>query len=261
MTDSELQSLRLAGFAAAAAVALVWQRLRPHDRGYRARGANLGLWVIGGVVTAAVCGGCAFSAARWAGDAGVGLLHAVTLPPWAGVLIVVLGLDAVSYAWHRANHRVPFLWRFHQVHHSDASFTVSTALRFHPGELLLSLPVRLLAVLALGAPPLAVLSFEVWFALANLVEHGNIDLPARLERRAARLLVTPALHRRHHASQRPDLDRNFGTIFSVWDRLLGTYAPSTSAARIAVGLPGHAGVHTLGAALWLPVARARDRSS
>ena len=144
------------------------------------------------------------------------------------------------------------------MHHSDPSFTVSTALRFHPGELLLSLPVRLLAVVLLGAPPVAVVVFEVTFAFANLFEHGNIDLLLKTERRIAGVLVTPALHRRHLASRRPELDSNFGTIFTVWDRLLGPYGESSSAAHFDTGLPNGACVRTLGDALLLPVATRRD---
>jgi sterol desaturase/sphingolipid hydroxylase (fatty acid hydroxylase superfamily) len=250
--------MRIAGFAAAAGLALGLQQLHPHDRRYRARLVNLALWVLNGVVMSVACGACACTVARWAETARAGLLNTISLPAWAGILITVLGLDGVSYAWHRANHRIPFLWRFHQVHHSDPSFTVSTALRFHPGELLLSLPVRLLAVVLLGAPPVAVVTFEVAFGFANLFEHGNIDLSPGTERRIAGLLVTPALHRRHHARRRPELDSNFGTVSTVWDRLLGTYGESSSAARFETGLPNGARVRTLRDALLLPVATRRD---
>lgn len=250
--------MRLTGFAAAAAVVLLVQHVRPHDRRYRARWVNLALWAANGVVMGALCGGCAWTVARWAETTRVGLLNTISLPAWVGILVVVLVLDAVSYAWHRANHRIALLWRFHQVHHSDESFTASTALRFHPGELLLSLPVRLLAVVLIGASPAAVAAFEVGFAFANLFEHGNIGLPSRLERRLAGVVVTPALHRRHHANRRPDLDSNFGTIFTAWDRLLGTYGDSSSAVRFDTGLPNRVRARTLGEALLLPVASQRD---
>jgi sterol desaturase/sphingolipid hydroxylase (fatty acid hydroxylase superfamily) len=183
-------------------------------------------------------------------------LNAVAAPPWASIGVSVLLLDLVSYGWHRANHRIRVLWRFHQVHHSDESFTVSTGVRFHPGELLLSLPVRLLAVSVIGAPPAAVVAFEVVFAVVNLFEHGNIGLPQRLERGLAALLVTPALHRRHHANRRPELDSNFGTIFTLWDRVLGTFGASSSALRFANGLPSGIHAFTLRQALLLPL---RDR--
>ena len=106
--------------------------------------------------------------------------------------------------------------------------------------------------------PTAVAAFEVGFAFANLFEHGNIGLPLRLEQRLAGLVVTPALHRRHHANRRPELDSNFGTILTVWDRLLGTYGDSSSAVRFDTGLPNRIHVRTLGEALILPVASQRD---
>lgn len=258
MTDSEFQVVRTVGFLVAAALALAMQRLRPHDRRPAARWVNLSIWGISGILVSVVCGACAGAVARWAESAQVGLFHSVAVSIWGSSLGVVLGLDFVSYAWHRANHRVPLLWRFHQVHHSDESFTVSTALRFHPGELLLSLPVRLLAVLALGAPVMAVAVFEVLFAFANLFEHGNIDLPLWLEKHLARLLVTPALHRRHHARQRPELDSNFGTIFTLWDLLLGSYGEASSADHFDVGLPGGVQARSVREALLLPMANHRD---
>jgi sterol desaturase/sphingolipid hydroxylase (fatty acid hydroxylase superfamily) len=196
------------------------------------------LWLANLVVIGAVCGACACTAARWAGRAGIGALNTWPLPWWLALPIAIVALDFVSYCWHRANHGVALLWRFHQVHHSDATFTVSTAVRFHPGELLLSLPLRLAAVVLIGASAEAVVLFEIVFTVANLLEHGDIALPRRIERTIERLYITPALHRRHHTRRGPDRDTNFGTVFSIWDRALGTYARNDSAIRIETGLPG-----------------------
>jgi sterol desaturase/sphingolipid hydroxylase (fatty acid hydroxylase superfamily) len=138
------------------------------------------------------------------------MLNALDAWPLVAVPVGIVGLGFVSYVWHRANHRVSFLWRFHQAHHSDSQFTVTTALRFHPGELLLALPVRLLAVVVLGVPVASVIVFEVVFAFASFVEHGNIDLPRRVERALGRVLITPALHRRHPASRRDGSTRTTG---------------------------------------------------
>jgi sterol desaturase/sphingolipid hydroxylase (fatty acid hydroxylase superfamily) len=194
------------------------------------------LWIVDAVVTGVVCGACACRVARWAADARVGVLNATAAPAWVALPATVLSLDLVSYLWHRANHVLPILWRFHRVHHSDPTFTVSTALRFHPGELVLSLPLRLLAVALLGAPVVAIVAFEAIFAVANLVEHGDIDLPAALERRLGGALVTPALHRFHHTRVPLEQNRNYGTIFVFWDRLLRSYGPSSSARAVDVGL-------------------------
>jgi sterol desaturase/sphingolipid hydroxylase (fatty acid hydroxylase superfamily) len=139
------------------------------------------------------------------------------------------------------------------VHHSDQTFTVSTALRFHPGELVLSLPLRLVAIAALGAPVGAVLVFETLFTVANLVEHGDINLPRRVEKALDRALVTPALHRFHHTRAGLERNHNYGTIFVLWDRLLGTYRATSSAMRVEVGLAEIRGSLTLGAALLLPL--------
>src|SRR5262249_3599249 len=133
--------------------------------------------------------------------------------------------------------------------------TVSTALRFHPGELVLSLPLRLLAVAALGAPVAAIVAFEGLFAVANLVEHGDIDLPAALERRLGTVVVTPALHRFHHTRGPIERNRNYGTIFVFWDRWLRSYGPSSSARAVDVGLDDLRESIGVRAALLLPLAR------
>jgi sterol desaturase/sphingolipid hydroxylase (fatty acid hydroxylase superfamily) len=132
---------------------------------------------------------------------------------------------------------VPVLWRFHQVHHADASFHVTTALRFHPGELFLAPPVRLAAVVALGVPSQAVLLFELIFGVANLLEHGNFDLPPRLEPVVQRLFITPALHRGHHVSDWRELNTNFGTVLSVWHRFARTFRSNRGERRVVTGLP------------------------
>jgi sterol desaturase/sphingolipid hydroxylase (fatty acid hydroxylase superfamily) len=216
----------------------VLQRLRPHGRLRGSWRVNGGLWFTNLIVIGVVCGACACTVARWTAGAGIGVLNTVSAPRWLAILATIVSLDLVSYLWHRANHLVPVLWRFHQVHHSDPTFTTSTGVRFHPGELLLSLPVRLTAVALVGASAEAVVLFEIVFTVANLVEHGNIDLPLRFERLMAYLFITPALHRRHHTKLAPDRDTNFGTILAIWDRLFGTRVENDSATAIETGLPG-----------------------
>ncbi len=257
VADSHFQVFRIAGFVVAAGFAFGLQWLRPHAQLAGSGRVNAGLWLVNTAILSAVCGACACTVAQWAAAQRVGLLNGLAAPLSVGVPLTIAALDLVSYTWHRANHRVAFLWHFHQVHHSDLSFTVSTGLRFHPGELLLSLPVRLVAVAAVGASPLAVVIFEVVFTIANLFEHGNISLPLRLERELAGLLVTPALHRRHHTRRYPELNSNFGTIFTLWDRALGTFGANTSAARVETGLPGGESALTVLCALLLPLRAAR----
>lgn len=264
MPDSGEASYQLArgvGLAAAVVLGLALERWRPHERLRPAWGTNVGLWAVGTLVTTVACGACGWVVAAWAVDRGLGLLTWVGAGPWAALGVSLLALDAVSYLWHRANHRVPLLWRFHQVHHADTSFHVTTALRFHPGELLLALPVRLTAVVALGVPPAGVLLFELVFGVANLLEHGNFDLPKRFEPSVQRLFITPALHRAHHASDWRELDTNFGTVLSLWDRLARTFRTSEAERCVATGLPDWIGPHapTLAESLLLPCVRLRNR--
>jgi len=259
--ESGYQLARALSAALAIVLALALERWRPHRRLRPAWGANLGLWVIGSFVMLSVCGACGWIVAAWAASRDLGLLAWLGLGTGAAIAIGVLALDGVSWAWHRANHRLRLLWRFHQVHHADAAFHVTTALRFHPGELLLALPVRLAAVVLLGVPPEGVLVFEVIFGIANLMEHGNFDLSRRIEHALRPVLVTPALHRRHHASNWSDLDTNFGTVFSFWDRLARTFRSSEPGLRVVTGLPDRSGFETpaLGESLWLPFARGSRR--
>jgi sterol desaturase/sphingolipid hydroxylase (fatty acid hydroxylase superfamily) len=252
MDEMQFQVLRSGALALAAVLAFAAQRVSPYAGFRGSMRTNVGLWLVSGVVTGLACGTCAFGVAGWAEARGFGLLHAMHAPAWLAIVATVAALDLLSYLWHRANHVVPFLWRFHHVHHSDRNFTASTALRFHPGELLLSLPIRLAVVAVLGAPVLGVLVFESVFGLANLLEHGDIRLPRDLERRLEGIVVTPALHRFHHSRAGLERDHNFATIFSFWDRLLGTYRRTSSAERIDVGVSDVPRDLGLGEVLLLP---------
>lgn len=252
MAELEFQLVRGIGFGVALATAVLLQRLSPHARLSGHWRVNGSFWLVDALIIGTVCGACACAAARWAGTREIGLFHHVATPAWLALVVTIGVLDLLSYLWHRANHVIPFLWRFHQVHHSDRAFTVSTALRFHPGELLLSLPLRLTAVIVLGASPVAVVVFEILFAVANLTEHGDIDLPVRLEPWLQSVWIIPALHRRHHSCARAELNTNFGTIFVFWDRLLGTYRASSSACKVTTGLPYTVDASTLVRAASLP---------
>jgi sterol desaturase/sphingolipid hydroxylase (fatty acid hydroxylase superfamily) len=247
--------VRVGGFVLALTITLALQRLVPHARTGDSWKTNVALWGTSALILGVVCGTCACTVAEWAAAARVGLLNVIEVPGWASLAVTVLALDLVSYGWHRANHTVALLWRFHRVHHSDPRFAVSTGIRFHPGELLLSLPIRLLAIVALGVPVVAVLVFEVIFTFANLIEHGDVDYPLAFERRLATVLVTPALHRYHHGLRPRRLAGNFGTVFSLWDRLFASYAANDSRAAIPVGLTDLEGDPGIRGALALPFRR------
>jgi sterol desaturase/sphingolipid hydroxylase (fatty acid hydroxylase superfamily) len=230
----------IAVIAAALAAGVALERVAPHAGARPSWVANVGLWAVATALRAAVFGAAEWRVARWTESAGFGLVPVAGAPLAAGVVVAILGLDFASYLWHRANHAVSFLWRFHRVHHADPTVTASTSLRFHAGEILLSVPVRLAAIAALGAPFAGVAAFEALFGAANALEHGDFDLPAWLERVLGRILITPALHRRHHSVLREEHDANYGTIFSFWDRLGRSARAGASADRFAVGLPAEA---------------------
>jgi sterol desaturase/sphingolipid hydroxylase (fatty acid hydroxylase superfamily) len=252
MTEAEFQLVKSVATVAALATALGFQWLLPYAAMRTSWRVNGALWAVNVLVMGVVCGGCACLVSRWAEGEGIGLFQWVELPGAVRIALSIVVLDFVSWLWHWVNHLLTPLWRFHQVHHSDPTFTATTALRFHPGELLLSLPLRLVAVAALGVPVPGVIAFEACFAFSNFFEHGNIRLPLRLEAALGRVFVTPALHRRHHGRRREQLATNFGTIFSLWDRLLGSFGESSSEDRFGIGLPGAPATLGVADALTLP---------
>ncbi len=158
------------------------------------------------------------------------------------IVISVIVLDLFDYFWHRANHRLSFLWRFHKAHHSDTGMDVTTALRFHPGELLISALVKATWILIWGPTVLAWFVFEALVSLCAQFHHANFDFPDSVERVLSKFVVTPRYHASHHAVDRHFGDANFATIFSCWDLLFRSYsAPwaggNTTAAPDALGLP------------------------
>jgi sterol desaturase/sphingolipid hydroxylase (fatty acid hydroxylase superfamily) len=206
---------------------------------------NAPLALIDTALLTLLCGACVCTWAVTIRARGMGLFEAAALPYWTQVLTTVVVLDLVAYLWHRANHRWALLWRFHAVHHSDTHFEASTAFRFHPGELLISMGVRLAVVTLTGLPVLGLITFEVLFGFCNLLVHSDIRITPRIERRIGWVVVTPSLHRLHH-SERPELhSANFGTIFSGWDRLWRTFIDGHADTAVALGLPGQHG-RTLG---------------
>lgn len=252
MGSDGLEIARWGAFVCTIGVAVLLQKTRPWREMRGSTTVNLAFWLAGAVLTAAVCGSCTVGLARWCASGGLGLFHQLSAPLWVTIPVTVAGLDLISYLWHRWNHSVVFLWRFHRVHHSDTAFTVSTAARFHPGELLLSFPLRLAGVAVLGAPPVAVAVFEIVFAAFNFLEHGNIAHSRRLERRLGTVFILPSLHRRHHSRRWEELNSNYGTIFSLWDHVFGTYGESPDAASLRIGLPGMQAPLTVAAAMALP---------
>ncbi len=168
-----------------------------------------------------------------------GVLGTLPLNPWIKIMLGILLFDYTLYLWHRMNHVFPILWRFHNVHHVDLDMDVSTASRFHFGELILSTGYRSLQVILIGSDPFTLLLFETLVITAAQFHHSNIRLPLDLERRLGRLLVTPRMHGIHHSIVRDETDSNWSTIFPFWDRLHGTLRLDVAQAEITIGVPSY----------------------
>jgi sterol desaturase/sphingolipid hydroxylase (fatty acid hydroxylase superfamily) len=234
--------IRLGAFVTVFALMATWEVLAPRRAQASGRTrrwpSNLGILALDAVLVRVLFPTAAVGAALWAEVRGIGLLHMARAPAWAAVPLAVLLLDLAVWAQHLVFHQVPLLWRVHRMHHADTEFDVTTGLRFHPIEIVLSMLVKIAVVVMLGAPAVAVVLFEVLLNAASQFSHGNVRLPARLEHALRRLLVTPEMHRVHHSVLRDEHDSNFGFCLSVWDRLFGTYRREPAAGQIgmAIGL-------------------------
>ena len=180
----------------------------------------------------------AVAAALYAERHGLGLFNALAWPPWIAVAFTLLLLDLAIYLQHVASHKLPVLWRLHRMHHADPDFDVTTAVRFHPVEIGLSMLYKAALAVALGAPPMAVVLFEIILNGCALFNHANVALPAWLDRHLRLILVTPDMHRVHHSIVKAEHDSNFGFNLALWDRLFGTYlsAPAKGHTDMTIGL-------------------------
>ena len=170
---------------------------------------------------------------------GFGLVKLLPVPDYFQAALALLLLDYTMYAWHWLNHRVPVLWRFHNVHHTDLDLDVTTASRFHFGELLLSVFVRSVQVALVGAGPVLVLVYEIVLEASTEFHHSNLRLPARLERVLNWLIVTPRMHGIHHSVVRRETDSNYSNLFSFWDRLHRTARLDVPQDAVTVGVPAY----------------------
>lgn len=177
--------------------------------------------------------------AKWAETKNVGLLNWFELPGWLTVVAGFLLLDYGNYLWHVLNHQFNFLWRFHNVHHIDLDLDVTTALRFHFGEVILSVGFRGLMILLVGPPVLLVLVYEVLFEGANLFHHSNWRLPYRVEKILSWIIVTPRMHGVHHSIVKRETDSNYSVIFNCWDRLHRSIRLNVPQEQINIGVPSY----------------------
>ncbi len=236
--NSTEPSIRLAAFAGVFVLMATWEVFAPRRAHGVARASrwpgNFGLIALDTVALRLLFPAAAVGAALFANKRGWGLLNSVDLPPWLEIVIAFVALDLVIYAQHVLSHRVPVLWRLHRVHHSDVTLDITTGIRFHPIEILLSMAIKIAAVLALGASATAVLLFEIVLNAATMFNHANARLPLRADALLRRVLVTPDMHRVHHSTDRAETDSNFGFALPWWDRMFGTYRAQPAAGHVAM---------------------------
>jgi sterol desaturase/sphingolipid hydroxylase (fatty acid hydroxylase superfamily) len=229
--------IRLGCFLGVLLVMALWEAVaprRPQSIGRLLRWPNnVGLVVLNTLVVRAAVGMAVLAQARaW------GVFNIVPLPVWLAIPTAVLLLDLTIYGQHVLFHTIPFLWRHHRLHHADLELDVTTGLRFHPGEMVVSMLIKLAVVVLLGAAPVAVLIFEVAVNATSVFNHGNVRLPAWLDRVLRLVVVSPDMHRVHHSIDRRETDSNFGFNLSWWDHLFGTYReqPALGHDRMTLGI-------------------------
>jgi sterol desaturase/sphingolipid hydroxylase (fatty acid hydroxylase superfamily) len=202
----------------------------------------------------------AMATLSWATQKPFGLVHLVALPPALGFIASFLLMDLTFYWWHLANHRIGFLWRFHNVHHIDPDLDVSTGFRFHFGEVTMSAAFRVVQVLLIGISMPAFAVYELVFQANTLFHHSNLRLPIRLERILNKVLVTPRMHGIHHSQVRRETNSNYGVVFPWWDRVHRTLGLNIPQAEIAIGIAGYSlpDDNQLRNALLMPFRKQRD---
>ena len=241
MTDAVLANelaIRLSVFLGVFALVALCEALAPRRARTLARLArwphNIGIVVVNTALLRLVIPTAAVGLALIAEARGWGLFNSIGLPYWLAVVLSVALLDLAVYLQHMMFHAVPALWRLHRMHHADLDFDVTTGARFHPIEILLSMGIKLALVAALGPPALGVLAFEVLLNATALFNHGNVAIPAPVDRVLRWFVVTPDMHRVHHSIVVGETNSNFGFNLPWWDRLFGTYRAQPAA--------GHAGM-------------------
>lgn len=221
-------------------VTLGWESLRPvlspDDDGPTRWAGNFGLLLVNHAVPYLLVHVSMAFTAWWATALGLGLLPALGAPMWVGLVTALAALDLKGWLLHLALHRVPVLWRVHQVHHSDLCFDAALAFRFHPCEAALVALSTSLVVVVLGLPVEAVLARALVGAVHNVFVHANASLGENVEPAVRTVFVTPDLHRVHHSAVVDDAMHNFGIVFSCWDRLFGTWRPPVGSGPRRFGL-------------------------
>lgn len=236
--------IRLSSAVTIFLVMISWEYLSPRRRLSSDRKnrwlINLGLAALNMLIMRLSVGGIAYLTAVSAQQQSLGLLNQFACPNWLSILISLLFLDFAIYAQHVLAHKWPLLWRLHQVHHTDIDMDASTAVRFHPLEILFSMLYKVVCILLIGANPTAIVAFEIILNGSATFNHSNVYIPPKLEKILRYFLITPDLHRIHHSVIPQETDSNYGFSLSCWDRLCRTYTadPQSPQTEMAIGLAG-----------------------
>lgn len=237
--EANESTIRLAVFAGGFALLALLEAIMPRKpRALKRTGRWLTNWALVILDTAllrVLVPVLAVGFATIAAGKGWGLLNLVALPGWLEIIAAMLLLDMLIYAQHVAFHHVPLFWRVHKVHHADRDMDVTTAIRFHPIEIILSMVYKLACIALIGPAAVAVLLFEITLNASAMFNHANIRLPARLDTALRALIITPDMHRVHHSVVVSETNSNYGFFLSIWDRLFSTYTAQPAA--------GHDGMH------------------
>lgn len=236
----EIEStLRLSAFVSIFAVMALWEIVSPRRSLSVSKGVrwlnNLGLVVVNTLVVRLLFPAAAVGTAVWAESHNIGLVHWLDIgSAWWVVLASVVLLDFFIWYQHLLFHKVPLLWRLHRVHHADLDFDLTTGLRFHPIEVLLSMCIKAGLILLFGFPAVAVLLFEVILNGCAMITHSNIRLPKRLDTIIRTLFVTPDMHRVHHSWRIEEANSNYGFNLAIWDKLFGTYTEDSKDGQLGI---------------------------
>lgn len=235
-------AVRFGFFLAIFLIMAIWEVLAPRrplsQNKWRRWGINLGLVALDVAVLRFTIGAAAFATAIYAQGRGWGLFNATDLPFWVEAIAAFLILDFAIYLQHVMSHALPVFWRLHRVHHADLDVDLTTALRMHPLEIIVSMVYKAGVVAAIGADPWVVVAFEAILNGASVFNHGNVRMPERIDRTLRWVVCTPDMHRVHHSVAAEEANANFGFFLSIWDRLCGTmrHAPALGHDGVILGL-------------------------
>ena len=234
--------IRLAAFGGVFVAMATWEVVTPRRHQLINRTSrwpnNIGIVIVDTLLVRVLFPTATVGLAFFAEARGFGLFNVITVPAWISVVLSFLLLDLAIYLQHVLFHAVPALWRLHRMHHADLEFDVSTGVRFHPIEILLSMLIKFAVVAIIGAPAISVLIFEVMLNATSMFSHTNVCIPDRIDRVLRWLVVTPDMHRVHHSILSPETNSNFGFNLPWWDRLLGTYRaqPAAGHENMSIGI-------------------------